>query len=186
LRLFVAILLSDKVRAALARVQKELGRNCDGVRWVHPDQLHVTVKFLGDVPEGDVPSVSEAIARGAAKGGPFSMTVESAGCFPPRGGVRIVWAGAADRTNTMQRSMEAINRELEDLGFERESRAWSPHITIGRVKFDNSAGRTRSAVERVSYAGIDQAVDSVSLMSSVLGPKGPTYAQVFTCPLGKA
>jgi len=185
LRLFVAILLSDKVRAALARLQKELGRRCDGVRWVQQDQLHVTVKFLGDVPDGDVPSVSEAIARGAGVGGPFSMRVETAGCFPPRGGVRIVWAGTTEPSNTVQRSAEAINGELEDLGFEREQRVWSPHITIGRVKFDNSAGRIRSAVERVSYSGIDQAVDSVSLMSSVLAPKGPTYAQVFTCPLGK-
>lgn len=185
MRLFVAILLSDEVRAALARVQKDIGRSCDGVRWVRQEQLHVTVKFLGDVPDGDVPSVSEAIARGAAEGGPFSMTVEAAGCFPPRGGVRIVWAGATEPSNTMQRSVEAINGELEDLGFERERRAWSAHITIGRVKFDKSAGRTRSAVERVSYSGIDQAVDSVSLMSSVLGPNGPTYEQVFTCSLGK-
>jgi len=186
MRLFVAILLSDEVRATLGRVQKDLDRACQGVRWVRQDQLHVTVKFLGDVPDGDVPSVTQAIERGASEGAPFSMTLESAGCFPPRGGVRIVWAGASDPTGTMQRSAEAINRELENMGFERERRPWSPHITIGRVKFDNSAGRTRSAVERVTYSGIDQAVDSVSLMSSVLSPKGPAYAQVFSCALGKA
>jgi len=186
LRLFVAILLSDEVRAALALVQKTLRQSCDGVRWVSPEQLHVTVKFLGDVPDGDVSGVSEAIARGAASGAPFLMRVETAGCFPPHGGVRIVWAGASDPSNTMERSVEAINRELEQLGHERERRPWSPHITIGRVKFDKSVGRIREAVKRVSYSGIDQAVDSVTLMSSVLSPKGPTYAQVFACALGRA
>ena len=185
MRLFVAILLNDDVRAALARLQQNLERRCDGVRWVREDQLHVTVKFLGDVSDGDVPEVTEAITRGATEGGPFSMKVEVAGCFPPGGGVRIVWAGATEPSKAMQQSVEAINRELEELGFERERRAWSPHITIGRVKFDKSAGRIRGAVEQVSYPGIEQAVDSVTLMSSVLEPGGPTYARVFTCPLGK-
>jgi len=186
LRLFVAILLDDEVRTALGRVQQTLDRRCDGVRWVRTDQLHVTVKFLGDVDDRDVSAVTEAIAAGAADGAETTMTVSGAGCFPPRGGVRIVWAGASDEGGALARAAEAINGRLEALGFEAERRRWSPHITIGRVKFDKSAGRVRSAVEQASYPSLMQPVDSVSLMSSVLSPKGPTYDTVFTCPLGTA
>lgn len=186
MRLFVAILLEDAICAALGRVQQVLGPQCDGVRWVRTDQLHVTVKFLGDVEDRDVSAVTEAIAAGAAEGAESTMTVSGVGCFPPRGGVRIVWAGASDEGGAMQTAAEAINGRLEAIGFEAERRRWSPHITIGRVKFDKSAGRIRSAVEQASFPSLVQTVGSVSLMSSVLSPKGPTYNTVFTCPLGTA
>lgn len=184
MRLFVAILLDDQVRAALGGVQQKLDAACDGVRWVRPDQLHVTVKFLGEVADADVAQVSEAIAAGAAEASPTTMIVSGAGCFPPRGDVRIVWAGAADATHAVQYGAGAVQARLERLGFEPERRRWSPHITIGRVKFDRSAGRIRSAVERASYPELVQPVDSVALMSSVLSPKGPRYDTIFTCPLG--
>jgi 2'-5' RNA ligase len=184
LRLFVAILLEERVRAALSKVQQRLGGACEGVRWVKPEQLHLTVKFLGDVEASAVTGISEAMAAAAAEAEPTSMTVSGAGCFPPRGDVRIVWAGASDPSNHLNAAVESIHHALQRLGFKPERRRWSPHITIGRVKFDRSGGRIRSAVAQASYPDIAQSVSSVTLMSSVLSPTGPTYESVFTCPLG--
>lgn len=178
MRLFVAIVLSDRVRKNLADLQRVLGRTCPGVRWILPELLHLTVKFLGEVPDSQVPAVCEAIEKGAAPLEPFEMNVEGCGCFPPRGPVRIVWAGASAAEGTLQRCAESVTSELSRAGFAGDEKPFSPHITIGRVREDSSGGKLRSAVSSASFASVDQRVESISLMSSVLSPKGPAYTRV--------
>lgn len=184
MRLFVAWLLDDSIVAALSRVQKKLANSCDGVRWVNPQQLHLSVKFLGDVPDSDVTQVTEAVVRGAAKCKPFTTSICGCGCFPPHGPVRIVWIGAEESTGTMLQSAKEIIDALEEVGFEPERREWLPHITIGRVRDDRSHGCIRSAIEEHSFETLDQSVQSVSVMSSVLSAQGPTYTALHTAELG--
>lgn len=184
LRLFAAILLTDEVRAALARLQRQLAATCDGVRWVREEGLHLTVKFLGEVDDGEISRVGAALGRGTAQGTPFSITIEGAGCFPPGGGVRIVWAGVSDASGVMTRGVASIRSALDQLGFAPDRRAWSPHVTIGRIKYGGSGGRIRSEVDRITYPAVKQFVESVSLMASELSPTGPTYTKVLTCSLG--
>ena len=185
-RLFVAILLSDSVRAALGKVQADLDGAHRGVRWIPSEQLHLTVKFLGEVPDRDVAQVAEAVARAAGRATPFDMQVAGCGCFPPGGSVRIVWAGASESSGALLQCAEAVEGELEEMGFPRERRPFSSHITIGRVREDRSRGRLRSVVEVHTFSPMEQSVLSVTLMSSVLSPKGPTYTAVSTSKLGNA
>lgn len=185
MRLFVAIELCKSVRAALAEAQAALRPQCDCVRWVLPELLHLTVKFLGEVPDRDVAKVAEAVARAAADATPFDMEIAGCGCFPPRGPVRIVWAGVREESGALLQCVEGVEDELEPLGFARERRRFSSHITIGRVREDRSAGRVRSEVEAYSLRLMEQPVLAVTLMSSVLSPKGPTYTPVSTTKLGK-
>ncbi len=184
-RLFVAIELSDAVRTALQRVQEGLRRSCEGVRWVRMDQAHLTIKFLGEVPDGSPSEVSEAVSRGAAAAEPFDMEFAGCGCFPPRGAVRVIWAGAGEQSGALLRYVEATEAELEAVGFERERRGFSAHITLGRVREDRSGGSLREAVDAAELRAVDQTVTSVVLMSSVLSPKGPTYSVVSRALLGK-
>ncbi len=184
MRLFSAFLLDDSVRAELSRVAVKLARTCGGVRWVPAEQLHVTVKFLGDVPDGDVVRVAEAMKEGAKRAEAFEFDIAGCGCFPPRGPVRIVWAGASEGSEAMTRAANAICGSLETMGFAPEPRAWSPHITIGRVKEDLSDGRIRAAAEACGFPPIRQSVRQVSLMQSTLSPKGSTYVQVGHAALG--
>lgn len=182
--MFAAFLLDDAARAELARMGAKLARTCTGVRWVPAEQLHVTVKFLGEVPDRDVADVVEAMAEGARRAAPFEFEIAGCGCFPPRGPVRIVWAGTGDGAEAMTRAANAVCGALEELGFAGESRAWSPHITIGRVKEDSSQGRIRTAVEAYRFPPIRQNVKQVSLMQSTLSPKGSTYVRVGHAVLG--
>ncbi|MGE0653819.1 MAG: RNA 2',3'-cyclic phosphodiesterase, partial [Alphaproteobacteria bacterium] len=154
------------------------------VRWTPAEQLHVTVKFLGDVPDADVPKVCTALERTAQGMESFSATFETTGCFPPRGPVRIVWAGANDETGEFQACAGCVESEMEVLGFPREDRPFTPHVTIGRVKDDSSGGRLRSAVDAATLEPVAQSIDTLTLMSSVLSPKGPTYAIVSRAALG--
>ncbi len=113
MRLFVAIELDHPVRRALEKAQEQLRRRSDAVRWVHPSLMHLTVRFLGDVPDDRVPAVSEAIAAAARAAEPFAMTVGGCGCFPPRGAVRTVWAGVKEESGCLSRCAEAVNSQLE-------------------------------------------------------------------------
>ena len=183
MRLFVAIELTAEMRDALQEVQDALGRAADGVRWVRPEQLHLTVKFLGEAPDGEVSRVAEAVARSAARSRPFEMQLAECGCFPPRGPVRIVWVGTHDESGALQECVNAVEEELEGVGFPRESRPFSAHLTIGRTKEGRSAGGVRSAVESGKVKPVRQSVGELTLMSSVLSPKGPSYSVVTRAKL---
>lgn len=184
MRLFVAILLDEAVREALRRVQESLRKRCADVRWTPPHQVHLTVKFLGEVADRRVSEVAGAIDRAAKGSSPFTMTVSGTGCFPPRGAARIVWAAAEEPSGAMVACVAAVEEELARLGFAKESRPFAAHLTIGRVREDRSGGAIREAVLKAAYAPVEQNVDRLTLMSSVLSPKGPTYTPVHTAVLG--
>ena len=185
MRLFVAIELSESHRASLTNVQAKLSRRCDGVRWIPGPQLHMTVKFLGEVKDDDVPAVSKAVAAGAARAVPFEMEVGGCGCFPPRGAVRIVWVGVREASNALLECVESVSEELERMGFPTERKPFSSHITIGRVREDRSGGKLRSAVDECTFPPLVQPVELVTLMSSVLSSKGPAYSTVSKADLGR-
>jgi 2'-5' RNA ligase len=184
LRLFVAIELSERNRSRLAQVQESLRHQCHGVKWIPSHQLHMTVKFLGDVPDAKVPEVSAALNRAAFSATVCTMELQGAGCFPPKGPARIVWTGAAEPTGALTKLVDAVESELSQIQFPRERRPFSPHITIGRVRNDDSDGRIRAAVDSASYKSTTQDVKKITLMSSVLSPKGPTYAAVSRARIG--
>lgn len=185
MRLFAAFLLDESVRAELARVSGRLAKACNGVRWIPADQLHVTVKFLGDVPDRDVAHVIRAMESGAARASAFAMEFHVCGCFPPRGPVRIVWAGGPEPSTEMAQAANEICGSLEALGFASESRAWSPHVTLGRVKSDSSNGRIRAIADAYRFDPLRQQVTRVSMMQSTLSPRGPTYVPVGHALLGE-
>ncbi len=185
MRLFVAIELTDVVREALKEVQSALERSCKDVRWVRAEQMHLTVKFLGEVPDGEVPRVAEAVARSAARTAPFELELTECGCFPPRGPARIVWVGAQDGLGALHKCVDAVENELEGVGFPKELRAFSPHLTVGRVKEGRSDSGVRSATEGVKVKRVGQPVRELALMSSVLSPRGPLYSVVSRLKLGE-
>jgi 2'-5' RNA ligase len=183
MRLFVAIEFDEPVRRRLVDVQDRLRRAADGVRWIPGEQLHVTVKFLGEVRDDRLAEVSGALEAAAADVSPFSIRIAECGCFPPRGGVRIVWVGAAQAPEPLLACVQSVEGQMQRIGFPKEHKRFSPHVTIGRVREDRSAGAIRSAVSAQRIEPIEQPVNSMTLMSSVLSPKGPTYSPVSRAAL---
>jgi len=178
MRLFVAIELSESLRRSLAKTQSALRRDCDGVRWVDPELMHLTVKFLGDVEDSQIALIGDAVGCAAAASEQFEMVVGGCGCFPPRGTVRVVWAGVEEMSGRLASCAESVGALLEPLGFRREARAFSPHITLGRVREDRSRGAIREAVGCYQLSSTIETVDSLVLMSSVLSKQGPSYSVV--------
>lgn len=141
-----------------------------GVRWTAPENLHVTLKFLGEVEEPRLSAVKEALGR--IKQPPFEMGVEGMGTFP-----RIVWVGCTGPVGPLA---AAVEEACTALGFERERRAFTPHATIGRLK-DPRAGRRLKLDPEAAFGR--QRVESFRLMKSLLGPDGPVYSDLAVFPL---
>lgn len=155
------------------------------VRWTAHDRMHLTIKFLGDVPDRDVDRTAKAVRDVAAKGACFELEVAGAGCFPPQGFVKIVWAGVREETGSLLESAKQLDEALLPLGFPQELRPFSPHLTLARIRRDDSDGALRAAVEACEFPPVRQRVSKLTVMSSILSRNGPTYTPICTAKFGR-
>ena len=186
MRCFVAIELSKKIRSQLAGLQRRLAAADAGIRWVKPEHLHVTIKFLGEVEDGAMRSVCRAIAEAARLCQPFDLRVAGAGCFPRQGrDVRVVWAGLTEPSGELQRCHEWLDAALEPLGIPAESRPFSFHVTLGRARSPRKAAGLRARLD--GFADFDAGAQSVGEMvffESRLQKTGPEYTVLVRERLG--
>jgi len=139
IRCFIAIPLPEDLLESIGQYQQKLGQITRDVRWVKPAGIHITLKFLGEQDPSIVTSVENELVNIEGLVNPFTLLVSGAGCFPNPKRPRIFWLGLEhDVDNSLFKLHDWIDRNLEQYGFEREKRRFSPHLTIGRVK--NPAG----------------------------------------------
>ncbi|HXF96252.1 MAG TPA: RNA 2',3'-cyclic phosphodiesterase [Gemmatimonadales bacterium] len=179
MRLFVALNLPDPVREALWRAAEPLRALDLPVRWVRPESLHVTLKFLGDVGEEREPELVAALRRAAGQGGesrPLTLTLREFGAFPDLGAPRVLWVGIAAEP-ALELLQHRVEREFAPLGFPPEGRPFRPHLTLGRAERDARARdfrRLAPAVERLRFEET-VTIETLDLMQSTLRPDGAVY-----------
>lgn len=190
-RIFIAIELSDPVKRwlAAARAALEPAVPAGTVRWVDGKGIHLTLKFLGEIPARQADEVRVAIDRAAAGAKSFSITVEGLGCFPNLNRPRVVWAGVRAQAE-LGELQSRLETELEGMGFAREERAFSPHLTLGRVRDGIPDGRRGDIGAAVAAAKtgepVSMEVGEISLFRSVLRPGGAEYTVLYSAPLNKS
>jgi 2'-5' RNA ligase len=140
--------------------------------------MHLTLKFLGHVPDDQVDAACNAARRAVEGFRPFEMTLSGFGCFPESGRARIVWAGIQEPSGTLLTCQQRLDEEFLTLGFEPEKRAYAAHITVARVRQDTRRGELRRAVEGLPAGNFVQPVDAVVMMESVLMRSGAVYTPV--------
>ena len=188
--MFLAILVSPQARQALENcMQKLSGLAPAGVRWVDPQGIHLTLRFLGNIPAAAVDEVLAAQAAAAGACPPFSVQLARLGMFPNRRRPRALWAGVAGDIEALERLQHAVETQLERIGFPREKRPFVPHLTLGRVRDRISdAGRTRIA-GCVSSAILDDTgpwlVEESHLIRSTLTPQGAIYTSIGAANLAE-
>jgi 2'-5' RNA ligase len=189
LRTFIAVELDRSIRNELARIQERFTRQMPrgSVRWVSPEGIHLTLKFLGDTPAAKLPAIEDALRRACAGFQPFEFTVEGRGCFPNTRRPRVVWTGVRDKGQMLARLAAAVEREVSPLGFPTEDRAFSPHLTLGRVGRGVSQHDEAAVGQIVEAAVVEQVgrqrVTAVNLIRSDLHPSGAVYATLISVPL---
>jgi 2'-5' RNA ligase len=189
LRTFIAIELDETVRIAIGRVQGKFKRAAPpgGVKWVAPDSIHLTLKFLGDTPRSRILQIEAALQAACISYAPFEFNVEGRGCFPNFHRPRVIWVAVRDKGQMVARLQRDVERHVAPLGWRTEERGFSPHLTLGRIAkgadraTEEEIGQMveRSVVEQIGI----QRVTAVSLIQSDLRPAGPVYARLLSVPL---
>ena len=191
LRLFAALDPPDLVRRRLAGWQADLrrsaGRHADAVRWTPADRLHVTLKFLGAVPEERLDAVREAIAGAAAGSRPLRLEVRGAGGFPSSRRARVIWLGLSGDPGGLAELAGELGRRLAPMGFAVEGRPLTPHVTIGRSRDGRGSPGLGGAIAGAATAeAIQWRAGEISLFRSHLSSEGARHEVLARFPLGPA
>lgn len=185
IRAFIAIELPDDTKAALSRLLDQLKPGYErSVKWVQADSIHLTLKFLGNIPDEMIVDITTVVSRAILGIPPFSLKLHGLGAFPNLRSPRVVWAGIAGDIPQIVKVQKRIDEALIPLGFTPEKRAFSPHLTLGRVRErTDSAERSNlgKAIEALEVSGATHfSVERVSLMKSTLTSSGAIYDQLAT------
>jgi 2'-5' RNA ligase len=177
LRTFIGIDPGKPVRDRLVALQDTLAKTGVEVKWVEPGNLHVTLLFLGEVNDVDVPAVCRAVAEGLKAQSAFLLTVEKTGCFPNPRRPRILWAGVGQGAQEVCAVHDALEGPLLELGcYRREERRYTPHITLGRIRGEQPADNLSAALAKhAGWKGGETTVREIHVMSSELTRNGPVY-----------
>ena len=178
IRCFIALDLSDETRSELDRIIGVLQEADANVKWVKPTSIHLTLKFLGQVEEEKIARISERlkdIARGAS---PFDILLEGMGAFPKWDYVKVIWVGLGEGSDKVKDLAKKAEEIMSEEGFEKETREFSPHLTLGRVR---SAKKKKQLKEMSDSVKVDPASSHISrivLFKSELSPQGARYTEL--------
>ncbi len=184
IRTFIAIELDESIKDGLTRLQERLKGEAPrgSVRWIRSEGIHLTLKFLGDVPADQIGEITRALQNSCQGFAPFSLSCGELGCFPNLKRPRVVWVGIQEETGILARLQKAIEEHVAPLGYPTEKRKFSPHLTLGRVQRRVSSDDLRRLGELVGTSEIGMLgrmeVRSVNLMRSDLRPSGAVYTRL--------
>jgi 2'-5' RNA ligase len=184
MRIFVALNLPKKERTRIHRASARLREETLPVRWIEPDNYHVTLKFLGEVRQEHLPEVQEIVRRVAESTLPFELALGGFGAFPTVRRPRVVWLGV-EASAELRCLKQDLEWGLADVGFEPETRAFHPHLTLGRADWKGGAGQFRGfddVLAELEFNG-RAAVHTLDLMRSHLSREGARYSVLVSARL---
>ena len=186
MRTFLAAELPQEVRRHIGRLQENLKTTLRGVRWVRPEGMHLTLKFFGDVSAADIERIEKTVKTHTEKASLMTFSLGTLGAFPTLARPRVLWLGMEGDKDRLAELQRAIETDLDALGFPKESRSFTPHLTLGRLKLPgretpgiDSALKHSQAPERQSFS-----VNELTLLKSDLKPGGAVYTKLAGFPFG--
>lgn len=181
-RLFVAVPIPSELKAKVGAVVNGLKRQLPFKRWVHPDDLHITLKFIGEVAHVSMPAIEAELARIAARSNPFSLQLSGAGTFGAPQSPRVLWAKLDGQLQPLKALQADVERQLAELGYEPESRPYSPHVTLAR-QFSGTEPAHKDALNGLFSPGgqspLEWTADRLVLYRSHFG-RTPMYEPLRT------
>lgn len=179
MRLFFAVELPSEVQTALGRLRPQDGA---AYRWVDPSLLHVTLVFLGEQPEEQVPRLEALATDAAARSRPGTLRIGEAGAFGSKSAPRVLWIGLDGDLDALRSAQSRLDAALRQAGFRIEDRHYRPHITLARrresARTDAPPPWPPRRVEHIPFT-----MDAITLFQSKLSPRGPTYIPLVHAPL---
>ena len=178
IRCFIAIKLPTEVRNRISEYIVKLNGYTGDVRWVRAENIHLTLKFLGEIDLSRVDQIKQLLKPICSNFSPFNLNISGSGCFPGKKRPRVFWLGMEQGTeNPLFGIHQWIEDKLEQINFDREKRRFSPHLTIGRVRARQQGDFSElfSFMERIPFASIQMIVSEIYFIQSNLTPTGAEY-----------
>ncbi len=185
MRTFIAIEIPDGIKQQMVEVQARLRKAAIDASWPRPEGIHLTLKFLGEVPESQLPDITAALQASVLGKKPFRLEVSGTGAFPSARNARVLWIGLAGELGALAELQAAVEDAIVRIGMEREDRPFKPHLTLARIKYLRSKESLQKALEQekdIRLPGFE--VQAVSLMKSELKRSGAEYAEITRIELG--
>ncbi|MFQ5952743.1 MAG: RNA 2',3'-cyclic phosphodiesterase [Candidatus Omnitrophota bacterium] len=180
IRSFIALELSDEARAELSRIEGILEKAGANVKWVKPESIHLTLKFLGYVTEEKVASITKRLERIASECAPFDVTLSNIGVFPGWGYPRVIWIGTEEGSDKVKDLAKLVEEAMAEEGFEKEKRPFKSHLTVGRVRSGKNKDRLKEEAQSIKVKPASSHIKRIVLFKSDLSPKGAVYTPLFT------
>jgi 2'-5' RNA ligase len=185
MRLFIALPLPPEIETELGRYIAEL-KKCNGnIKWVKPENIHLTLKFLGETDESNLPALSDIISETANEHKIIKTALETIAAFPNLRRPRVIFTTLDSGSEPMTLLAEQIDQAVSKLGFKRESRPFKPHLTLGRVKNSLGLEKTIDAIPKIRVNKSGFACDQIVLYQSTLTPQGAIYDKLHRAKLGE-
>lgn len=187
MRLFIALPLPDYIEQKLGDISGLLKEQGGKVRWVPPENIHMTVRFLGETEDGRVPKLVRMLDEIVPQFDSTVVVIDRLGGFPNIRKPRVIWAGLAESDNVerLSKMTRQIELAVRKLRFEPEKKGFKPHLTLGRVKDPKSVQTLASFIESYRFDPIQVHLDRVVLFRSTLTPKGAVYERLHEVKLGE-
>lgn len=177
-------MLPEEWQKILKQPQEKIGWLGRGVKWVEPENLHLTLKFMGETPDTLVPQIERDLEECAREVEPFNISIQGVGCFPSKQRPRAYWAGLSASKSLLD-LQDSIALRMDELGFEPEEKKFVPHLTVARIKEPIGKERMTQAFLSFELRSSSFGVTDVSLVQSTLRQEGPIYTVLRNFPLGK-
>jgi 2'-5' RNA ligase len=185
IRAFIAFEMPPEITAHLKDLQEALRSQGMKLRWVRPENIHLTLKFLGDISPGQIDKLNSALISTASENNSVTLRAKGLGVFPSLKSARVLWVGLTGGSETLSRIHHDLENRLELFGFEREHRAFKAHLTLARVKQKLPYKTLFAALETLKGFETETFdLDKLILFKSELKPSGAVYTPLKTVPLG--
>jgi len=182
-RAFIAVDIGDEIRGKLDELQRKLKKTPANVRWIKPQNIHLTLAFLGDVPAQTLPSLKAALDETVQGLGPFELEAAGTGFFGRPNRPRVLWAGMVDCPPLMELQNKIVGA-LQTSEIEFDNKPFSPHLTLGRIKAPNHTESLLAKLEKYKDELLGQTrIDAAQLIQSELKPHGAEYGVLHCTPL---
>jgi RNA 2',3'-cyclic 3'-phosphodiesterase len=184
MRSFIAIELEHRALQSVARIQQQLAARVDGVRWATPDQMHLTLKFLGEVESRSLSEICDRMDQALKGINGFAAQMEQLGVFPNLHNPRVLWLGVGQGANELREMHHRLDQHSTELGLRHEGRGYIPHITLGRLSRQANKGKISEAIEDLPRCEpIETHISKIHLFSSVRRSGQVVYETVYKIAL---
>ena len=184
IRTFIAVELPDMIKKQVESLENRLMKARANIKWVSPHNIHITLKFLGDIPSDRLDSVRAGVREAVETIAPFQLTLGRVGAFPNLDRPRVLWLDVEDGGNALIDLQSRVETALCTRRFVREERPFSPHLTIGRVRSPKGVNGLTALMKQIPFQTPELHIDRVAIIKSELRPGGPVYTVLEHAELG--